>query len=70
MIPNLPICHAGNTGLYKENKEQILPKMLQIHLFWVPNLKIVTISSISTTITLSDFVEMQWLIRTSISKLG
>ena len=30
------------TPLYQENKEQVLPKMWQIHLIWVPNLKNVT----------------------------
>ena len=37
------------TPLYQENKEQILPKIWQIHLFWVPNLK-------NVTLTLSDQV--------------
>ena len=34
------------TPLYQGNKDEILPKMWQIHLIWVPNLKNVTSSDI------------------------
>ena len=50
------------TPLYQENNEQILPKMWQIHLIWVPNLKNVTINKkISANLANAFFILFDFL---------